>query len=48
MTVITMSRNKLTRLRVLIDIADGGLSIGCHGTYWRRTKTDLPADASLP
>jgi len=27
MTVITMSRNELTRLRVLIDIADGGLSI---------------------
>jgi transposase len=27
MTVITMSRNELTRLRVLIDIADGRLSI---------------------
>ena len=27
MTVITMSRNELTRLRVLIDIADGGLSV---------------------
>ena len=27
MTVITMSRNELTRLRVLIDIADGRLSV---------------------
>ena len=27
MTVITMSRNELTRLRALIDIADGRLSI---------------------
>ena len=27
MTVITMSRNELTRLRVLIDVADGRLSI---------------------
>jgi hypothetical protein len=27
MTVITMSRNELTRLRVLIDVADGGLSV---------------------
>jgi hypothetical protein len=26
MTVITMSRNELTRLRVLIDVADGRLS----------------------
>jgi transposase len=27
MTVITMSRNELTRLRVLIDVADGRLSV---------------------
>ena len=27
MTVITMSRNELTRLRVLIDVADGRLSM---------------------
>src|SRR5258707_7078460 len=27
MTVITMSRDELTRLRVLIDIADGRLSV---------------------
>src|SRR6202021_1649471 len=27
MTVITMSRNELTRLRVLIDVADGPLSV---------------------
>ena len=27
MTVITMSRNELTRLRVLIDLADGRLSV---------------------
>jgi len=27
MTVITMSRKELTRLRVLIDIADGRLSV---------------------
>src|SRR6266446_5724407 len=27
MTVITMSRNELTRLRVLIDVADGLLSV---------------------
>jgi hypothetical protein len=27
MTVITMSRNELTRLRVLIDVADGCLSV---------------------
>ena len=27
MTVITMSHNELTRLRVLIDIADGRLSV---------------------
>jgi hypothetical protein len=27
MTVITMSRNELTRLRVLIDIGDGRLSV---------------------
>ena len=27
MTVITMSRTELTRLRVLIDIADGRLSV---------------------
>src|SRR5260370_19663666 len=27
MTVITMSRNELTRLRVLIDFADGRLSV---------------------
>jgi transposase len=27
MTVITMSRNELTRLRALIDIADGRLSV---------------------
>jgi len=28
MTVITMSRKELTRLRVLIDVADGRLSVG--------------------
>src|SRR6516165_10261203 len=28
MTVITMSRKELTRLRVLIDLADGRLSVG--------------------
>ena len=27
MTVITMSRNELTRLRVLIDVADGCLCV---------------------
>src|SRR5207248_4186049 len=27
MTVITMSRNELTRLRVVIDVADGRLSV---------------------
>jgi transposase len=27
MTVITMSRNELTRLRVLIDVGDGRLSV---------------------
>jgi hypothetical protein len=27
MTVITMSRKELTRLRVLIDVADGCLSV---------------------
>ena len=27
MTVITMSRTELTRLRVLIDVADGRLSV---------------------
>ena len=27
MTVITMNRNELTRLRVLIDVADGRLSV---------------------
>jgi hypothetical protein len=27
MTVITMSRKELTRLRVLIDVADGRLSV---------------------
>jgi len=27
MTVITMSCNELTRLRVLIDVADGRLSV---------------------
>jgi hypothetical protein len=27
MTVIRMSRNELTRLRVLIDVADGRLSV---------------------
>ena len=27
MTVITVSRNELTRLRVLIDISDGRLSV---------------------
>jgi hypothetical protein len=27
MTVITMSRNELTRLRVLIDVADGRVSV---------------------
>jgi hypothetical protein len=27
MTVITMSRNELTRLRVLNDVGDGGLSV---------------------
>src|ERR1700752_1437492 len=27
MTVITMSRNELTRLRVLIDVADGRLTV---------------------
>jgi hypothetical protein len=27
MTVITMSRNELTRLRMLIDVADGRLSV---------------------
>ena len=27
MTVITMSRNELTRLQVLIDVADGRLSV---------------------
>jgi hypothetical protein len=49
MTVITMSRNELTRLRVLIDIADGRLSIAdATGLIGGRTKTDLPADASLP
>jgi Winged helix-turn helix len=28
MTVITVSRNELTRLRVLIDVSDGRLSVG--------------------
>jgi hypothetical protein len=28
MTVVTMSRKELTRLRVLIDVADGRLSVG--------------------
>jgi hypothetical protein len=28
MTVVTMSRKELTRLRVLIDAADGRLSVG--------------------
>src|SRR3984893_16741291 len=32
MTVITMSRKELTRLRVLIDVADGRLSRGCVGS----------------
>jgi hypothetical protein len=27
MTVIAMSRSELTRLRVLIDVANGGLSV---------------------
>ena len=28
MAVVTMIRNELTRLRVLIDVADGRLSVG--------------------
>ena len=48
MTVITMSHNELTRLRVLIDIADGRLSVadatGLIGVgrrftvYWRPSE----------
>jgi hypothetical protein len=40
MTVITMSRNELTRLRVLIDVGDGRLSVRVpvesdHGFRWK-------------
>jgi hypothetical protein len=49
MTVITMSRNELTRLRVLIDVADGRLSVAdATGLIGGRPKTDLPTAASLP
>ena len=60
MTVITMSRYELTRLRVLIDIADGRLSIAdatgrlCHGNsieHAFRAKTEQAScrgDGILP
>jgi hypothetical protein len=44
MTVITVSRKELTRLRVLIDIGDGRLSV--EDAHWADrgwTKADLPA-----
>jgi hypothetical protein len=51
MTVITMSRKELTRLRVLIDVADGRLSVDRHvacrlhivkGRFWKiRATLDL-------
>jgi len=40
MTVITMSCNELTRLRVLIEVADGHLSVG--------NAEGLNADPSVP
>jgi hypothetical protein len=43
MTVITMSRNELMRLRVLIDVGDGRLSgRGRYRADRRWPKTDLP------
>ena len=49
MTVIMMSRNELTRLRVLIDVADGRLSVAdATGLMGVGPKTDLPTAASLP
>jgi len=48
MTVITMSRNELARLRVLIDIADGGLSIAdATGLIGVGRRQIYRADASL-
>jgi hypothetical protein len=34
MTVITMSRNELRRLRVLIDVGDGRLSVEDASRSW--------------
>ena len=49
MTVITMSRNELTRRRVLIDVADGRLSVAdATGLIGVWAKTDLPTASGLP
>ena len=46
MTVITMSRNELSRLRVLIDVADGRLSVADATAWptmnWRRAGAGTP------
>jgi hypothetical protein len=47
-TVITMSRDGLTRLRVLIGIADGRLSVSADGADRGWTKTDQPAAGCVP
>jgi hypothetical protein len=48
-TVITMSRNELTRLRVLIGVAYGRLSVaGSTGLIGVGRKTDLPASGRVP
>jgi hypothetical protein len=49
MTVITMSRKELTRLQVLIDVADGRLSVAdATGLLGVWTETDLPAARCFP
>jgi hypothetical protein len=41
MTVIKMSRKKLTRVRVLIDVADGHLSVG-NAAGWNAGSFPAP------
>jgi hypothetical protein len=49
MTVITMSRKELTRLRVLLDVADGHLSVAdATGLIGVGTETDLSATRCVP
>jgi hypothetical protein len=49
MRVITMSRNELTRLRVLIHVADGRLSVAdATGPDRGWAKTGLSAARCIP